>query len=415
MLSNRIKSKNINKFLIYFFPISIILGNFVINFVIISCSIIMLISFVKLKDSLFNYLTRNQLIFLILFLIVTLYTTIFVSKSFEISFISWIKLIISVLFSLFISKFLSEENKILNYIKYLVLIILFVAFDGWIQFIFDKNILGFEPVIGHGNRLTGLFGDEAVLGSFLSKLSLIVFFYFYFYKKNIYLALCISIFIICSTLITNERMAFLIVFFSFFNFLLFYVIKKKNYKLLMLIPIILIILAIFIKQNQTIYKQLIVKTDKYFGGISKPMNIIDTPHGVHWVTAYKIFKDNIYIGAGLKNFRLKCSDPVYSTNNKFDRVRCSTHPHNIFFEFISETGILGTTFFIIFIFSVILEKIRNISDPIFFTFSLSIFMYLWPIGTNGSFFSTWNGSFFWLFLGILLAVKKNIHLNKNEY
>ena len=179
-------------------------------------------------------------------------------------------------------------------------------------------------------------------------------------------------------------------------------------------PIIFIILAIFIKQNQTIYKQLIVKTDKYFGGISQPINIIDSPHGVHWVTAYKIFKDNVYFGAGLKNFRLKCSDPTYSTNNKFDQVRCSTHPHNILFEFISETGILGTIFFIIFIFSLILEKIRNISNPLFFTFSLSIFLYLWPIGTNGSFFSTWIGSFFWFFLGILLAVKKNISLNKNE-
>lgn len=414
MLSNLVNHKNINKFLIYFFPISIILGNFAINFVIISSSIIMLISFVKLKDRLFNYLTKNQLLFFILFLLVTLYTTFFVSRNFELSLISWIKLILSIFFSFFVSKFLFEEKKIFNYIKYLTLIVLFVAIDGWIQFVFDKNILGFEIVTGHGNRLTGFFGDEAVLGSFISKLSLIVFFYFYFYKKNIYLALCASIFIIFSTLITNERMAFLIVFFGFFNFLLFYVFKKKSYKLLVLMPIILVILAIFINQNQIIYKQLIVKTDKYFGGISKPINIIDTPHGVHWVTAYKIFKDNVYFGAGLKNFRLKCSDPAYSTNNKFDQVRCSTHPHNILFEFIAETGILGTIFFVIFIFSLILEKIRNISNPLFFTFSFSIFLYLWPIGTNGSFFSTWNGSFFWFFLGILLAVKKNISLNKNE-
>ena len=223
MFSNLVNNKNINKFLIYFFPISIILGNFAINFVIISSSIIMLISFVKLKDSLFNYLTKNQLLFFILFLLVTLYTTFFVSKNLELSLISWIKLIISIFFFFFLFKFLFEEKKIINYIKYLTLIVLFVAIDGWIQFVFDKNILGFEIVTGHGNRLTGFFGDEAVLGSFLSKLSLIVFFYVYFYKKNIYLALCASIFIIFSTLITNERIAFIIVFFGFFYFLFFFV------------------------------------------------------------------------------------------------------------------------------------------------------------------------------------------------
>ena len=111
MFSNLVNNKNINKFLIYFFPISIILGNFAINFVIISSSIIMLISFVKLKDSLFNYLTKNQLLFFILFLLVTLYTTFFVSKNLELSLISWIKLIISIFFSFFVSKFLFEEKK----------------------------------------------------------------------------------------------------------------------------------------------------------------------------------------------------------------------------------------------------------------------------------------------------------------
>lgn len=413
MLPKILNDKNINSFLIYFFPIALILGNFAVNTVIILSSIIFLISFIKSKDKIYNYLNKIELLFLILFLFITLYSAVFISKDFEISIISWIKIIVSIFFSFSLIKYFSEEQKLVSFIKFFTLIIILVAVDGWIQFIFDKNIIGFESITGHGNRLTGLFGDEAVLGSFISKLSLIVFFYFYFIKKNIYLGILSTFFIIFSTLITNERMAFLIVLFGSLNFLIFYILKKKNYKLLFVIPILIIILTIFIKQNKTINDQLVVKTDKYFGGITKPINIIDTPHGVHWVTAYKIFKDNIFFGAGLKNFRIVCADPIYSTNNKYNKVRCSTHPHNILFEFISETGSLGSLFFILFVFSIIFNQIKNLYDPLFFTFSLSIMLYLWPIGTNGSFFSTWNGSFFWLFLGITVAAKK-VFLKKHE-
>ena len=336
------------------------------------------------------------------------------SENFTKSLLASVKLLLSILFSIFLANYFSERKKLLNYVKFITIIILIVAIDGWIQFILGKNVLGFKVIEGHGTRLSGFFGDEAILGSFISKLSFIVLFMFYFIKKNIYIAILASLFLILSTLITSERMAFIIICFGFFNFFIFYIFKKKNFKLLILIPIIILILSIFIKQNKNIYDQLIVKTDKYFGGISKPLNINESPHGVHWVTAYKIFKDNPYLGSGLKNFRLRCSNENYSTNNKFDHVRCSTHPHNMLFEFLSETGLFGTLFFLIFIFLILFKKIHYLFDPLFFTISLSIVLFLWPLGTSGSFFSTWNGSFFWFFLGLLLAVKKNLNSKNNE-
>jgi len=35
-----------------------------------------------------------------------------------------------------------------------------------------------------------------------------------------------------------------------------------------------------------------------------------------------------------------------------------------------------------------------------------VFIEIWPIRSTGSFFTTWNATFFWLNAGILLAAKK---------
>ena len=45
---------------------------------------------------------------------------------------------------------------------------LLVTIDGYFQFIFDFNMLGFEKQNDH--RLSGFFNDELILGSYLSRL-----------------------------------------------------------------------------------------------------------------------------------------------------------------------------------------------------------------------------------------------------
>ena len=114
MLPKILNDKNINSFLIYFFPIALILGNFAVNTVIILSSIIFLISFIKSKDKIYNYLNKIELLFLILFLFITLYSAVFISKDFEISIISWIKIIVSIFFSFSLIKYFSEEQKLVG-------------------------------------------------------------------------------------------------------------------------------------------------------------------------------------------------------------------------------------------------------------------------------------------------------------
>ena len=89
-------------------------------------------------------------------------------------------------------------------------------------------------------------------------------------------------------------------------------------------------------------------------------------------------------------------------------------------EILSETGLIGFlifyTFFITLIFK--LSKIyqTNFKENkillLIIGHLLILFNYVWPLKTAGSFFSTYNGAFFWLSLGIILFCNKNIKATK---
>ena len=55
------------------------------------------------------------------------------------------------------------------------LIYVFVVLDTLIQYIFGKDIFGFEISSNHSGRLTGPFGDEPIPGSFIVSFMFIAF------------------------------------------------------------------------------------------------------------------------------------------------------------------------------------------------------------------------------------------------
>jgi O-antigen ligase len=73
----------------------------------------------------------------------------------------------------------------------------------------------------------------------------------------------------------------------------------------------------------------------------------DSRYGAHFLTAYAIFKDNKFFGSGIKTFRTECSKSNYaSIKSKYVELRCNTHPHNIFYEIISDGGIFLFAYFL---------------------------------------------------------------------
>ena len=126
-----------------------------------------------------------------------------------------------------------------------------------------------------------------------------------------------------------------------------------------------------------------------------------------------IFSQLMKFGKILK--LLECKKDRY---NKIDsdnyKYRCNTHPHNIYLELLSETGIAGLTSFlviVIIIFNKIYKLLLIKRDPYLISSFSQVISIVWPLTTSGSIISNFNGSFFWLNLGILIAI---INIKKNE-
>ena len=72
------------------------------------------------------------------------------------------------MFSCFIWYLIDKDKSILTYFYYaLVLCFSVLAIDGYIQYFTGTNLVGFEIL---DNRISSFFGDELIMGSYLSRL-----------------------------------------------------------------------------------------------------------------------------------------------------------------------------------------------------------------------------------------------------
>ena len=102
---------------------------------------------------------------------------------------------------------------------------------------------------------------------------------------------------------------------------------------------------------------------------------------------------------------------------KNDIYRCTTHPHQIYFEFLSEHGLIGTliilSVFYKLIFSKILGSVREKNYLKIGTLVYLIFVFT-PVLPSGAFFTDYALTFFTLNLGIFYASDKKLNIfNKN--
>ena len=419
-------------FIIFFIPISLIIGNLVLNVNVVLANIIFL--FLLLKKKIKLEISKFLIIF-ILFFNLYLILNIFLSADSQLSLISFFGLMryqILALSILFIFNDDIKNFKIFSYVIFIV--IMLVAIDSLIQFFFLKDIFGFELVVGHARRLTGPFGDEQVVGAYLSKLvflSLSIF--FVKDKKNTFLRYVYLIFISIVILASYERAASIMMFASLFLYL--FIDKSINWRLkITLISVAFIITVFMFYQNKGLKEHFVSKTAAQFG-IAKFVSeeyaqthadldvghssFWDSQWGAHYLTGLAIFKKHKFFGSGLKTFRILCHFELPDYSPKYLNIdsassihRCSTHPHNFYIEILSETGVVGLVLLLSFILTMfykmfirtILRKNNYLIAPIFCSF-FSIF---WPIQTTGSFFSTWAGSFPWLVIGFsaFLIMKK---------
>ena len=402
-------------YLIFGIIFGIIIGNSIINIFnfLILLSYIFLILNLDLTKNYKNYLLTLFLlsiifIFNILFSVNKLHSSITF-----LAFVGHFILMLSIIFC--INNF---QNFKIQLSKILFFLIIFVSLDTLIQYFTGSDIFGYTIDAGHGARLSGPFGDEYVVGAFLSKLFFLSIL-FLVYKKyryyNIFLILIVLIIIILS----NERSASIMFLFASILYLMFnnfFSLKEKTISLLVLL---VLIINLFIFSSQ-LKSHFIERTFEQIGIIEtnkKHKNFWDSQWGAHYLTSIEIFKDNPIIGSGADTFRFACSSDEYSQIKSVEsNIRCSTHPHNIFIEILSGIGIIG---FSIFIFYMIYISKKLLKNFILFKkksneqliYILSFIILFNPIQTTGSFFSTWNGIYYWVLLGFIFANLKELSKN----
>ena len=276
-----------------------------------------------------------------------------------------------------------------------------------------------------GARLSGLFKDELILGSYLSRLLPIFFAMLVYNKFENKISLYLLFFIIfvgteTLTFLTGERAAFFYINFSS----LFLILSMKNYKLFRSLSIITSIIMIFLlinlypKSTERIitktFNQLEVSTD---AGVKEliPKKVFSIEYENHYRSSLRMFNDNKITGVGPRMFRVLCVEKKY-----YLWEGCSTHPHNTYIQILAETGLIGFIFFLgIFLF-ILFSIFRHFyykftnKKIIFNDFQLcllsAILISIWPFTPTGDFFNNWLNIIYFFPVGFFL---NTIYSQKN--
>jgi O-antigen ligase len=409
-------------------PLSFLIGNFVIN---LNVLFIIVFAFLIYNKKIFGIkllLVDKVIISLFIFTFITgiINNTLLTPNVGSGDYTILIKTIsyIRYLLLYFILRFLIEENKI-NFKWFFIssfIFSLFVSLDIFYQFIFDKDIFGFEVV--NPRKLSGPFGEELIAGGYLQRFSIFGFFIFpFFFKiKKTYLSLIlVTLFLIytASIILSGNRIPAVLYLMTLFLILLF---EKRTRKYF---PIFLILTSFVFYPlyvtNHNIRSNLgNIKKDGFrivkifivdnFSKTSK-VHFDDMPaYYKEFKTFYGTWLMNKYIGGGIRSFRYNCPQRKIIKDN--ERATCNTHPHNYYLEILTDLGLIGLilsfTIFIIIIYNSLIKKYFLKSDlssneliiPFIFIFIPEIF----PLRTSGSFFSTANSTYIFLLISIIVAL-----------
>ena len=410
MIKKEIFFDQISYVILVLLPFSLITGPFISDLSISTIAIIFLTKCIVQKN--FNYFNNIYFKYFFIFYLVCL-TSSLIS---DYKLISSVKSFLYIRFGIFALAvwYLLSKNKFLIKYIFLSLLICFIIliFDGFIQYIYGKNIIGFEK---QGIRLSSFFGDELILGSYLSRILPILigtFFLTNYSNKNlnIYLFTILVFLTFILIYLTGERAAFFLTIMSITYLIV--MVNKYTKNIIVIFLISLIILALINLNIPSIKERMIDYTKDQLGLSNSPVNSTYIYKG-HFLIAKDLFKENPFLGVGPKNYIQHCNN-----NEKFQvpPYVCTSHPHNTYIQLLAETGILGTLmiFLLFIIFSYFSAKhiyIKLFKKKNLFSFQeicilSSILITIWPLVTSGSFFNNYLNIIYFYPIGIFLWLRK---------
>ena len=418
---------------LFFFPLTYIVGIAITEIFIVFFTIFLFFSYNKEK---FN--NKKILLVLSLFsLYVALNAILQIPSELKYSSIFHFRFVLfAISIYLFFTFYEKSELNQFFFIILFFLIVLLLLLDSGFQFFVGKNIFG-QKINEHGYRISSFFGENLILGSFLMRLLPIILWYLFYMKIEINSKKIVSILFFALYFfviyISGERTSFILSLFIILSIIIF--VPKLRY-IFVRSSLVFIIFAILLpslnigKEDIThrmfkkTYNQLFEKDkingeknlfkDQKFDFIKKlkNMNIFSPEHEGHYLIAIDLFKKNSMFGVGPKGFRHYCRSVDYDPPKGI----CSTHPHNTLVQILSELGIIGLIFYLIFIFFILKTFFKNIkkdnsSNEIngLLVISIGLLINLFPFSPSGNFFNNWISSFIYFNVGLFLfSYKKTL-------
>jgi len=197
-----------------------------------------------------------------------------------------------------------------------------------------------------------------------------------------------------------------------FLFLLIFFLNKKFFISFFLFIICFYVLIIFYNpvknRYSALHKMINDSSQEIF--FKKESNKVDLDNNSlkkkilfdHYLNIYySVFlsQKNYFLGSGHKSFNINCFDVKNFTNNLL--ITCSTHPHNIYLEVFSSTGLFGFFIFIFFLLTLFTSLIKNFDqNKNYSIFIIVMILELIPFRSYGSIFTSINGTYFWFLISL---------------
>ena len=285
--------------------------------------------------------------------------------------------------------------------------------DVFIESFYGKNILGYGE--GFAGRVVSFFKDEPIVGGFINAFYLILTAYLIknFRVNSKIFFLILSFIILFSIVITGERSNSIKAFLALSTF--FFLYKEYAFKTKILFFSFAILAFSLAIVNSTFLKH------RYIDQIS--FDLKNFKNNIYYrlqLSGLETFNNNKLFGVGNKNYRLiTCQENINPEGKKYnEKYVCSTHPHQIYFDFLSEHGLVGLSLLMWIFYKLIFSKIRIIflSDNYVQIGSFCYLLFTFtPLIPSGAFFNDYLLTLFFINLSIFYGSNPDMNIYNKFY
>jgi len=233
-------------------------------------------------------------------------------------------------------------------------------------------------------------------------------------KIDLIVVSSIALLILVAIVFTGERSTSIKAFLGLSLFLLF--LKQIDLKKKIICFLLINVLVFSLIMSNTFLKMRFINQIKYaitLSNITEKTNPTsrlgskDTVYFELYRSGFQVFKNNKIFGVGNKNYRVEaCKEGIRY-------YYCSTHPHQIYFELLSEHGIIGFFIMIFILFKLIFSKIiKSFKSSNYLKLGSLIYMMLifTPLLPSGAFFNNFLITIFIINLSIFYALDKDSNI-----